>query len=119
MAQPESPTWAYFSFTNKLIKNEIIQVFNYDNSKRDFTYVDDIVKGVQRVTQKTPEKKTDEDGIPLPSYKMFNIDNYNPAKLLDFVHILQEELICAGVLPANYDFEAYNELVPMQAGDVP
>lgn len=113
------PDMAYFGFTNKLIKGEKIQIFNYGNCKRDFTFVDDIVEGVQRVMHKAPEKKSGEDGLPLPPYKVYNIGNSNPENLLDFVQILQEELIRAGVLPADYDFEAHKELVPMQAGDVP
>jgi nucleoside-diphosphate-sugar epimerase len=110
---------AYFGFTNKLIKGEKIQIFNYGNCKRDFTYVDDIVEGVKRVMQVAPSKKTGEDGLPLPPYKVYNIGNSNPENLLDFVDILQQELIDASVLPKDYDFEAHKELVPMQAGDVP
>ena len=110
---------AYFGFTNKLIKGEKIQIFNYGNCKRDFTYVDDIVEGVKRVMQGAPEKITGEDGLPIPPYAVYNIGNNNPENLLDFVQILQEELIAAGVLPENYDFEAHKELVPMQPGDVP
>ncbi len=113
------PDMAYFGFTNKLIKGEKIQIFNYGNCKRDFTYVDDIVEGVQRVMHKAPERKTGEDGLPEPPYAVYNIGNSNPENLLDFVQILQEELIRAKVLPENYDFEAHKELVPMQAGDVP
>ena len=113
------PDMAYFGFTNKLIKGEKIQIFNYGNCKRDFTYVDDIVEGVKRVMEHAPEKKTGEDGLPLPPYKVYNIGNSNPESLLDFVKILQEELIRAGVLPSDYDFDAHKELVPMQAGDVP
>ena len=113
------PDMAYFGFTNKLIKGEKIQIFNYGNCKRDFTYVDDIVEGVQRVMHKAPERKTGEDGLPEPPYAVYNIGNSNPENLLDFVQILQEELIRAKVLPADYDFEAHKELVPMQAGDVP
>lgn len=113
------PDMAYFGFTNKLLKGETIQIFNYGNCKRDFTYVDDIVEGVVRVMQKPPEKKTGEDGLPVPPYSVYNIGNSSPENLLDFVTILQEELIRAGVLPANYDFEAHKELVPMQPGDVP
>ena len=113
------PDMAYFGFTNKLIKGETIQIFNYGNCKRDFTYVDDIVEGVKRVMQGAPERKTGEDGLPLPPYAVYNIGNSAPENLLDFVQILQEELIRAEVLPADYDFEAHKELVPMQAGDVP
>ena len=113
------PDMAYFGFTNKLIKGEKIQIFNYGNCKRDFTYVDDIVEGIIRVMNKAPEKKTGEDGLPIPPYKVYNIGNSNPENLLDFVQILQEELIRAGVLPEDYDFESHKELVPMQAGDVP
>ena len=113
------PDMAYFGFTNKLIKGEKIQIFNYGNCKRDFTYVDDIVEGVKRVLQGAPEKKNGEDGLPIPPYAVYNIGNNNPENLLDFVRILQEELIRAGVLPADYDFEAHQELVPMQPGDVP
>lgn len=113
------PDMAYFGFTNKLIKGEKIQIFNYGNCKRDFTFVDDIVEGVQRVMHKAPERRTGEDGLPLPPYKIYNIGNSHPENLLDFVQILQEELIRAGVLPEDYDFEAHKELVPMQNGDVP
>lgn len=113
------PDMAYFGFTNKLIKGEKIQIFNYGNCKRDFTYVDDIVEGVQRVMHKAPIKQMGEDGLPLPPYKVYNIGNSNPENLLDFVQILQEELIAAGVLPKDYDFASHKELVPMQAGDVP
>lgn len=113
------PDMAYFGFTNKLIKGETIQIFNYGNCKRDFTYVDDIVEGVQRVMHKAPQKETGEDGLPIPPYKVYNIGNNSPENLLDFVQILQEELTRAGVLPQDYDFEAHKELVPMQAGDVP
>ena len=113
------PDMAYFGFTNKLIKGQTIQIFNYGNCKRDFTYVDDIVEGVKRVMQGAPERKTGEDGLPLPPYAVYNIGNSNPENLLDFVQILQEELIRAQVLPEDYDFEAHKELVPMQAGDVP
>ena len=113
------PDMAYFGFTNKLIKGEKIQIFNYGNCKRDFTYVDDIVEGVMRVMAKAPEKKNGEDGLPLAPYAVYNIGNSNPENLLDFVQILQEELVRAGVLPENYDFEAHKELVPMQPGDVP
>lgn len=110
---------AYFGFTNKLIHNQTIQIFNYGNCKRDFTYVDDIVEGVKRIMQGAPEKKTGEDGLPIPPYAVYNIGNQNPENLLDFVQILQEELVRAEVLPKDYDFEAHKELVPMQAGDVP
>ena len=110
---------AYFGFTDKLIKGEKIKIFNYGNCKRDFTYVDDIVEGVYRVLQKAPEKKTGEDGLPLPPYAVYNIGNSDPENLLDFVRILQEELIRAEVLPKDYDFDAHKELVAMQAGDVP
>ena len=113
------PDMAYFGFTNKLLKGETIQIFNYGNCKRDFTYVDDIVEGVKRVMRCAPEKKTGEDGLPLPPYRVYNIGNNHPENLLDFVQILQEELIRAGVLPADYDFESHKKLVPMQAGDVP
>ena len=113
------PDMAYFGFTNKLIKGEKIQIFNYGNCKRDFTYVDDIVEGVQRVMHKAPERKKGEDGLPIPPYAVYNIGNSNPENLLDFVQILQEELVRAGVLPLDYDFESHKELVPMQAGDVP
>ena len=113
------PDMAYFGFTNKLLKGDKIQIFNYGNCKRDFTFVDDIVEGVKRVMQHAPEKKNGEDGLPLPPYKVYNIGNSSPENLLDFVDILQQELIRAEVLPADYDFEAHKELVPMQAGDVP
>ena len=113
------PDMAYFGFTNKLLKGEIIQIFNYGNCKRDFTYIDDIVEGVKRVMQGAPEKKKGEDGLPIPPYAVYNIGNSNPENLLDFVTILQEELIRAKVLPADYDFEAHKELVAMQPGDVP
>ncbi len=113
------PDMAYFGFTNKLIKGETIEIFNYGNCKRDFTYVDDIVNGVMRVIQKAPEKKNGEDGLPLPPYAVYNIGNSNPENLLDFVTILQEELIRAKVLPKNYDFDSHKKLIPMQAGDVP
>lgn len=113
------PDMAYFGFTNKLRNNQTIQIFNYGNCKRDFTYVDDIVEGVVRVMQKAPEKKNGEDGLPLPPYKIYNIGNQNPENLLDFVDILQQELVRAGVLDRDYDFEAHKELVPMQPGDVP
>ncbi len=113
------PDMAYFGFTNKLLKGETIKIFNFGNCKRDFTYVDDIVEGVKRVMFKAPEKKNGEDGLPIPPYKVYNIGNNNPENLLDFVDILQQELIRAGVLPEDYDFEAHKELVPMQPGDVP
>ncbi len=113
------PDMAYFGFTNKLIKGETIQIFNYGNCKRDFTYVDDIVEGVKRVMMHAPKKKNGEDGLPIPPYKIYNIGNNHPENLLDFVQILQEELVRAGVLPKDYDFEAHKKLVPMQAGDVP
>ena len=113
------PDMAYFGFTNKLLKGETIQIFNYGNCKRDFTYVDDIVEGVIRVMQKPPEKMDGEDGLPVPPYAVYNIGNNQPENLLDFVQILSEELVRAGVLPENYDFEAHKELVPMQPGDVP
>ncbi len=113
------PDMAYFGFTNKLIKGQKIQIFNYGNCKRDFTYVDDIVEGVKRVMSGAPEKKTGEDGLPIPPYNVYNIGNQNPENLLDFVQILQEELLRAGVLPQDYDFESHKELVPMQPGDVP
>jgi nucleoside-diphosphate-sugar epimerase len=113
------PDMAYFGFTNKLLRGETIQIFNYGNCKRDFTYVDDIVEGVKRVMQAPPEKKNGEDGLPVPPYAVYNIGNSQPENLLDFVDILQQELIRAGVLPENYDFEAHKELVPMQLGDVP
>ena len=113
------PDMAYFGFTNKLVKGEKIQIFNYGNCKRDFTYVDDIVEGVVRVMQHAPEKSTGEDGLPVPPYAVYNIGNNHPENLLDFVQILQEELVRAGVLPEDYDFEAHKELVPMQPGDVP
>ena len=113
------PDMAYFGFTNKLIKGETIQIFNYGNCKRDFTYVDDIVEGICRVIKKAPEKKNGEDGLPIPPYAVYNIGNSSPENLLDFVTILQEELVRAGVLPQDYDFEAHKKLVPMQPGDVP
>ena len=113
------PDMAYFGFTNKLLNGETIKIFNYGNCKRDFTYVDDIVEGVVRVMAKAPEKKNGEDGLPIPPYAVYNIGNSNPENLLDFVQILSEELVRAGVLPADYDFEAHKELVPMQPGDVP
>lgn len=113
------PDMAYFGFTNKLLAGEKIRIFNYGNCKRDFTYVDDIVEGVIRVMKKAPEKSVGDDGLPIPPYKIYNIGNSNPENLLDFVNILQEELIRARVLPEDYDFESHKELVPMQPGDVP
>ena len=113
------PDMAYFGFTNKLLKGETIEIFNYGNCKRDFTYIDDIVEGVKRVMQGAPDKKLGEDGLPIPPYAVYNIGNQNPENLLGFVDILQQELIDAGVLPKDYDFEAHKKLVPMQAGDVP
>ena len=113
------PDMAYFGFTNKLIKGETIEIFNYGNCKRDFTYVDDIVEGVKRVMECAPEKQNGDDGLPLPPYRVYNIGNSSPENLLDFVDILQKELVFAGVLPKDYDFEAHKKLVPMQAGDVP
>ena len=113
------PDMAYFGFTNKLVKGDIIKIFNYGNCKRDFTYVDDIVEGIVRVMQHAPEKMNGEDGLPIPPYKVYNIGNSHPENLLEFVSILQEELIRAGVLPEDYDFEAHKELVAMQPGDVP
>ena len=113
------PDMAYFGFTNKLVNGETIKIFNYGNCKRDFTYVDDIVEGVVRVMAKAPEKKNGEDGLPIPPYAVYNIGNSNPENLMDFVQILSEELVRAGVLPADYDFEAHKELIPMQPGDVP
>ena len=113
------PDMAYFGFTDKLVKGEKIRIFNYGNCKRDFTYIDDIVEGVVRVMQHAPERITGEDGLPLPPYKVYNIGNSQPENLLDFVDIPQQELVRAGVLPANYAFEAHKELVPMQPGDVP
>ena len=113
------PDMAYFGFTNKLVKGETIKIFNYGNCKRDFTYVDDIVEGIVRVMQHAPEKRVGEDGLPIPPYKVYNIGNSHPENLLDFVTILQEELIRSSVLPEDYDFEAHKELVPMQPGDVP
>ena len=113
------PDMAYFGFTNKLLKGETIQIFNFGNCKRDFTYVDDIVEGIKRVMQHAPEKATGEDGLPVPPYAVYNIGNNSPENLLDFVDILQQELIAAGVLPEDYDFEAHKKLVPMQPGDVP
>ena len=113
------PDMAYFGFTNKLVKGETIKIFNFGHCKRDFTYVDDIVEGVVRIMQHAPEKQNGEDGLPIPPYKVYNIGNNSPENLLDFVTILQEELVRAGVLPKDYDFEAHKELVPMQPGDVP
>ena len=113
------PDMAYFGFTNKLLKGETIQIFNYGNCRRDFTYVDDIVEGVYRVMQGAPEKKNGEDGLPIPPYAVYNIGGGQPENLLDFVNILQEELVRAGVLPSDFDFEAHKKLVPMQPGDVP
>ena len=113
------PDMAYFSFTNKLIKDETIKIFNYGNCKRDFTYVDDIVAGIKHVMMNAPQKKDGDDGLPIPPYRVYNIGNNNPENLLDFVSILREELTNAGVLPKDYDFEAHTQLVPMQAGDVP
>ena len=113
------PDMAYFGFTNKLLKGQTIQIYNYGNCRRDFTYVDDIVEGIVRVMAKAPEKKTGEDGLPVPPYAVYNIGGGQPESLLDFVQTLQEELLSAGVLPADYDFEAHKELVPMQPGDVP
>ena len=113
------PDMAYFGFTNKLREGKTIEIFNYGNCKRDFTYIDDIVEGVIRVMKGAPERKTGEDGLPVPPYKLYNIGNNNPENLLDFVQILQEELIRARVLPEDYDFESHKKLVPMQAGDVP
>lgn len=113
------PDMAYFGFTNKLLAGDKIQIFNYGNCKRDFTYVDDIVEGVMRVMEKPPQRATGEDGLPIPPYAIYNIGNNQPENLLDFVDILQQELVAAEVLPADYDFEAHKELVPMQPGDVP
>lgn len=113
------PDMAYFGFTDKLVKGDSIKIFNYGNCKRDFTFVDDIVEGVVRVMQHAPEKQNGEDGLPIPPYKVYNIGNNQPENLLDFVQILQEELVRAGVLPSDYDFEAHKELLPMQPGDVP
>ena len=113
------PDMAYFGFTNKLLKGDTIQIYNYGNCRRDFTYVDDIVEGIKRVMQGAPEKKTGEDGLPIPPYAVYNIGGGQPENLLDFVNILQEELVRAGVLPEDYDFEAHKQLVPMQPGDVP
>ena len=113
------PDMAYFGFTNKLLRGETIQIFNYGNCRRDFTYVDDIVEGVVRVMQGAPSRRVGEDGLPVPPYAVYNIGGGQPENLLDFVQILQEELVRAGVLPAGYDFEAHKKLVPMQPGDVP
>ena len=113
------PDMAYFGFTNKLLKGQTIQIYNYGNCRRDFTYVDDIVEGIVRVMRKAPEKKTGEDGLPIPPYAVYNIGGGQPENLLEFVNILQEELVRAGVLPTDYDFEAHKQLVPMQPGDVP
>lgn len=113
------PDMAYFGFTDKLVKGENIKIFNYGNCQRDFTYIDDIVEGIVRVMQHAPEKQNGEDGLPIPPYKVYNIGNNNPESLLDFVTILQEELVRAGILPTDYDFEAHKELVAMQPGDVP
>ena len=113
------PDMAYFSFTNKLLNNETIKIFNYGNCKRDFTYVDDIVEGVIKVMAKPPKKAVGEDGLPIPPYAVYNIGNSHPENLLEFVDILQQELVSAGVLPKDYDFDAHKQLVPMQPGDVP
>lgn len=113
------PDMAYFGFTDKLVKGQTIEIFNYGNCKRDFTYVDDIVEGVARVMRKAPDKRVGEDGLPIPPYAIYNIGNQNPENLLDFVRILSEELVLAKVLPADFDFEAHKKLVPMQPGDVP
>lgn len=113
------PDMAYFGFTNKLVEGKTIQIFNYGHCKRDFTYIDDIVEGIYRVMRHAPERKTGEDGLPVPPYSLYNIGNSHPENLLDFVTILQEELVRAGVLPKDYDFDAHKQLVPMQAGDVP
>lgn len=113
------PDMAYFAFTNKLLKGETIQIFNYGNCRRDFTYIDDIVEGIVRVMAKAPERKTGEDGLPVPPFRLYNIGGGQPENLLDFVQTLQEELLKAGVLPQDYDFESHKKLVPMQAGDVP
>ena len=113
------PDMAYFSFTNKLLKGETIQIYNYGNCKRDFTYIDDIVEGIVRIMQHAPEKRNGEDGLPVPPYKVYNIGNNSPENLLDFVTILQEELISAKVLPSDYNFNEHKELVAMQPGDVP
>ena len=113
------PDMAYFGFTDKLRAGKTIQIFNYGNCKRDFTYIDDIVTGVEKVMTKAPDRATGEDGLPLPPYALYNIGNNHPENLLDFVQILSEELVRAGVLPGDYDFDAHKELVPMQPGDVP
>lgn len=113
------PDMAYFNFTNKLVKGDIIKIFNYGHCKRDFTYIDDIIEGIMRIMQHAPQRESGEDGLPMPPYKIYNIGNNNPENLLDFVTILQEELVRAGVLPKDYDFEKHKELVPMQQGDVP
>lgn len=113
------PDMAYFGFTNKLVAGQTIKIFNYGNCKRDFTYIDDIVEGVVRIMQHAPEREVGVDGLPIPPYKIYNIGNNNPECLLDFVTILQEELVRAGVLPKDYDFESHKEFVPMQPGDVP
>jgi nucleoside-diphosphate-sugar epimerase len=113
------PDMAYFGFTNKLLRGQTIQIYNYGNCRRDFTYVDDIVEGIVRVMKKAPEKRTGPDGLPIPPYAVYNIGGGQPENLLDFVQTLQEELLRAGVLPKNYDFDAHKELVPMQPGDVP
>lgn len=113
------PDMAYFGFTNKLVAGQTIKIFNYGNCKRDFTYIDDIVEGVVRIMQHAPEREVGVDGLPIPPYKIYNIGNNNPESLLDFVTILQEELVRAGVLPKDYDFESHKEFVPMQPGDVP
>ena len=113
------PDMAYFGFTNKLLKGETIQIFNYGNCERDFTYIDDIIEGMIRIIQHAPEKKNGDDGLPIPPYKVYNIGNSSPENLLDFVNILQEELVYAGVLPTHYDFDSHKQLVAMQAGDVP
>ena len=113
------PDMAYFGFTDKLRRGDVIRIFNYGNCLRDFTYVDDVVEGIRRVMVRAPEKKTGEDGLPIPPVRLYNIGNSHPENLLDFVKVLQEELIRAGILPADYDFDAHKELVPMQPGDVP
>ena len=113
------PDMAYFGFTDKLVKGETIKIFNYGNCKRDFTYIDDIVEGVQRVIHGAPQRGIGDDGLPIPPYRVYNIGNSHPESLLDFVQILQEELVRAGVLPADYDFKTHEQLVPMQPGDVP
>ena len=113
------PDMAYFGFTDKLVRGETVEIFNYGNCQRDFTYIDDIVEGVVRVMQGAPERRQGEDGLPVPPYKVYNIGNSSPENLLDFVDILQQELVAAGILPADYDFEAHKKLVPMQPGDVP